>query len=389
MNLHFDPHKFTSQGFRSLLMFLTCSLITVAPAWADEWVFPIGHPEQEPNGAFNDGYGGWTVTQHFLTNGNNHLGTDFDHTTSGSEEAHKLVRAVARGRVIYSGESTSWGKCIIIRHDVLRANRFVFSLYGHLSSTKTGAEFDRIVYAGQPIGVVGRTGNVYSSSGGDPTHLHLTIFTRDNGDSLWDEITCNNILGYDHTHSPSAIPEDHQNREMISDDRFGRRVHYYDPITFIKFARLAGISPPSIRRYSVNGDSSSSSPANLRVGVNTVEVDVAAFIHEFDLSFEVRSYTGSVSNKSVDIINRDVSGWIMSNSYRGLGSDVEDGGWNAEYLITYRLRFVLDEQDNAANLALFWKPKNYNSNKLILPVPAGTAHNTVVNAGRYVQRTVR
>ncbi len=76
---------------------------------ADEWVFPVGNPDVEPSssgtGNANDSFGGWEYTQHHLNNGGDHYGTDMDYTIGEGtvQDAHKMVRTVSRGRVIYSG----------------------------------------------------------------------------------------------------------------------------------------------------------------------------------------------------------------------------------------------------------------------------------------------
>lgn len=373
---------------RLFLLFFIC--ILAINAQADEWVFPVGNPDVGPalsgNGNVADGFGGWEYTQHFLDNEGTHYGSDMDYSIDESQatDSHKMVRAIARGRIVdvYSGDGYNfgWGKCIIIRHDVMRASRYVFSLYGHLDSiSKAGVEDGRIVYAGQQLGIVGNTGNSTN------THLHLSVFTRDNGDNSWHDITCRNILGYDNN---ATVPANHNSRHLHTDTSYSRNVTFYDPITFIKFGRLGSISPPAIKSVSINNDLNSSEPSQLTVGKNTIEVQVATYMKEMTAYLSIRDYAGGSVGGEMSLVNTKTSGWIMSSEYDPLGRDITDGGWNSEYSTTYRYEFNLSSSDDAVDIALFWKPKNYESSTLIMPIPSGVAHNTVVNNGRYIRRSV-
>lgn len=261
----------------------------------------------------------------------------------------------------------------------MRANRYVFSLYGHLDSTSTGVEADRIVYAGQQLGVVGTTGN---STG---THLHLSMFTRDSGDNRWDGVTCTNILGYDNN---DTVPSNHNNRYLHTDTSYSRTVTFYDPITYIKFARSGVISPPAIRSLSVNGDSDNQEPSQLRLGKNIIELQVATYMKEMTAYVSLRNYSGRRVAAYMELIDTTTSGWIMSRDYNSLGTDIDNGGWNSEYLTTYRYSFNLDSLDDSVDIAVFWKPLNYESKTVIMPIPSGVAHDTVEDGGRYVRRSV-
>lgn len=71
----------------------------------------------------------------------------------------------------------SMGICIYIKHDKAQSgdrNKYIRSIYMHLNETPTVSEGDS-VSRGDVIGKMGHTGEVYSSTGGNGTHLHFAV----------------------------------------------------------------------------------------------------------------------------------------------------------------------------------------------------------------------
>jgi murein DD-endopeptidase MepM/ murein hydrolase activator NlpD len=90
----------------------------------------------------------------------------------------EIVRAAGSGTVIYSADgrqastdifqnSPSYGNVIVIEHDFGYNGKRIWTLYAHLSSAFVQA--GQVVQAGEPIGQVGRSGNVTGP------HLHLEV----------------------------------------------------------------------------------------------------------------------------------------------------------------------------------------------------------------------
>ena len=88
-----------------------------------------------------------------------HSGTDF------RSPLGRLVRAPARGRVVYVGDLYYTGRTVILDH-----GSSIFSLYAHL--LKPLCKLGQEINTGQPIGKVGSTGR---STG---AHLHWTVKVR-------------------------------------------------------------------------------------------------------------------------------------------------------------------------------------------------------------------
>jgi len=93
--------------------------------------------------------------------------------------AGERVFAAANGVVISAnGTSETWGNLVVIEHTLPDENRTkVTTIYGHLQSYSV-KEGDS-VSIGDEIGRVGNTGKVFSSNGGDGTHLHFSVFNGD------------------------------------------------------------------------------------------------------------------------------------------------------------------------------------------------------------------
>lgn len=109
-----------------------------------------------------------------------HEGMDFV-----PDDGDRTIVAVADGVVerVKNDGSTGYGKSVRIKHK----DGIYSSLYGHLSSysVRVGDQ----VWAGQKIGMMGNTGNVYSVTG-DGSHLHLSIYDK-NTNADWKNDTIN------------------------------------------------------------------------------------------------------------------------------------------------------------------------------------------------------
>jgi murein DD-endopeptidase MepM/ murein hydrolase activator NlpD len=101
-----------------------------------------------------------------------HLGEDI------SVRAGATVRAVGRGRVIYSAlhpgsrEHSNWGNIIIIAHKNPVTKKIFYSLYGHLG--RRLKERGEKVECGEKIGFIGKS--YTASNGWWKAHLHFAIY---------------------------------------------------------------------------------------------------------------------------------------------------------------------------------------------------------------------
>ncbi len=230
---------------------------------------------------------------------------------------------------------------------------------------------------------MGSTGNSTA------THLHFQVLTKDNGFNLWDNFSTAD-LGISYI-ANSNLPSSYQNCYLYD---AGNNIYHYDGILFVDFMRTAAISPPSIQRYSVYDDSPATPPYptaqyGLRVGQsNTIEIDVATYRENIGMIFCIRVSSSCIIQGNMNLVNSGTSGWTMSDTYKPLGSDLGNGGWNSERLLTYSYTFTPNSSADNVDLAVFWKPKTYNSTSLILPIPGGVAHNTIRSTGRYVFRPI-
>ncbi|WP_255247356.1 peptidoglycan DD-metalloendopeptidase family protein [Paucisalibacillus globulus] len=90
-----------------------------------------------------------------------HSGTDF------AQPGRQEIKAAAAGRVVKSYVSTSYGECIIIRHNI--KGQTWETLYAHMLSGSRRVHVGDIVKQGEVIGLMGSTGD---STG---QHLHFEI----------------------------------------------------------------------------------------------------------------------------------------------------------------------------------------------------------------------
>lgn len=95
----------------------------------------------------------------------------------------QTVRAVADGEVIFSGyglingegdKTDPYGIAVVIRHAFSFEGKTLYTVYGHFSEALVSA--GQKVRAGDPIGLVGLTGNTTGP------HLHLEVRIHENGE---------------------------------------------------------------------------------------------------------------------------------------------------------------------------------------------------------------
>jgi murein DD-endopeptidase MepM/ murein hydrolase activator NlpD len=140
---------------------------------------------------------GYVITSGFLNN----WGCSSDSTLHPGLDmvglnGDKDVRSVADGVVTFVHKDHSdsgFGDHLEIRH-TLADGSYVYSHYAHLVPDSIPATFveGQPVHKKQKIGVMGHSGNVYSTSGGDGSHLHFEMRVNESvTDDAWPE--CKNL----------------------------------------------------------------------------------------------------------------------------------------------------------------------------------------------------
>lgn len=117
------------------------------------------------------------INRNLITDGGNFLSGAHEGMDFIPLDGDRSILAIDDGVVekVVNDSSKGYGRYIRIAH----RDGLTSSLYGHLKSTsvKKGDQ----VWAGQKIGVMGNTGNVKSSPGGDGSHLHLSVYDKNYG----------------------------------------------------------------------------------------------------------------------------------------------------------------------------------------------------------------
>lgn len=137
--------------------------VTIAPAYSSTKVTARAHDTNGPT------YSGYYIRP--LVGGIRTQGLHgFNAIDFGARKGTPIL-ASASGEVIISktsGWNSGYGKYVVISH-----NNGTQTLYAHLSENLVYE--GQMVYQGQPIGLMGNTGKVIASPGGDGTHLHFEI----------------------------------------------------------------------------------------------------------------------------------------------------------------------------------------------------------------------
>ena len=138
--------------------------------WAGAWTWPLGaacdltrpSPAGEPE---------WRLLRGFTISGDVHFGADLGNGRGGD-----LVHAAANGLVVVAHDrpdGSGFGSHVVLAHRLLDGE-IAYSVYSHLRSGSTRVREGHGVWAGEPLGEVGRSGHATTE------HLHFEVRqTRD------------------------------------------------------------------------------------------------------------------------------------------------------------------------------------------------------------------
>lgn len=144
--------------------------ITARWPWAGAWTWPLGaacdftrpSPAGEPQ---------WHLLRGFTISGDVHFGADLANGRGGD-----LVHAAANGLVIVvhdRPDGSGFGSHVVLAHRLLDGE-IAYSVYSHLRNGSTRVREGYGVWAGEPLGEVGRSGRATTE------HLHFEVReTRD------------------------------------------------------------------------------------------------------------------------------------------------------------------------------------------------------------------
>lgn len=144
--------------------------ITARWPWAGTWTWPLGaacdftrpSPAGEPE---------WRLLRGFTIFGDVHFGADLGNGRGGD-----MVRAAANGVAVVvhdRPDDSGFGSYVVLAHR-LPDDEITYSVYSHLRSGSTRVRAGHRVWAGEPLGEVGRTGHTSAE------HLHFELRqTRD------------------------------------------------------------------------------------------------------------------------------------------------------------------------------------------------------------------
>lgn len=111
----------------------------------------------------------WThISQNYNMTSGNHKGTDFD-APKGTP-----LYSVGSGKVQYAKFNDSMGYCAVIDTNKVYNGKKLTVRYLHMNQEAL-VKVGNSVTSSSPVGYVGNTGDVWSSSGGDGTHLHFDV----------------------------------------------------------------------------------------------------------------------------------------------------------------------------------------------------------------------
>lgn len=223
---------------RLVAMIFAAAFVLTGNAQSQQWVYPVGNPDQKPTTAANNA-NGYQITRTYRFN--NHTGVDLSNDLEGGE-----VRAVADGTIVYVFRTTNanksdtsagsgFGNAVIVAHA-----GGTFSLYAHMrhGSVSVGS-VGSSVHSGEKIGEVNCTGYIIVSqpnkgeclsNNQDGSHLHFAIKTLGQlGCAYLNKNECNSEIQYQSTFSI-----------------------YRDPLDFVEQMR-AGSSSPGSKSYQLSG----------------------------------------------------------------------------------------------------------------------------------------
>jgi murein DD-endopeptidase MepM/ murein hydrolase activator NlpD len=209
---------------------------------AGAFVYPVGDELDFTKSHEGEGYGYYVSDGYLKQRGRRkqrtHYGVDLSNGRGGAPiraiasgvvvvaEANGLVKVrrkqqvkvpvVVDGKKVYKKRTrwrsvskwrTGWGNYVVVRH-TLPSGETVHSLYGHMQPRSVLVKRGEIVAAGQPLGMIGRSGRASSA------HLHLEIRK-----SIRD---------------PDVVTENGEEDEPTPEERRFSQLQTVDPISFLE-----------------------------------------------------------------------------------------------------------------------------------------------------------
>ena len=149
---------------------------TASWPWAGAWTWPMGAPCDftRPSPA---GEPEWHLLRGFTIFGDVHFGADLANGRGGD-----VVRAAANGLVIVvhdRPDGSGFGSHVVLAHRLLDGD-IAYSAYCHLRSGSTLVREGHRVWAGEPLGEVGRTGHATTE------HLHFELRQTSDPAARWE-----------------------------------------------------------------------------------------------------------------------------------------------------------------------------------------------------------
>jgi hypothetical protein len=133
--------------------------------WSGAWTWPVGAASDfaRPSPA---GEPAWRLLRGFSPTRDAHWGTDL-----GNGRARDAVRAAAHGVVVLVSDlpdESGFGRHVVLAHR-LREGGLAYSVYSHLRPGSICVREGQCVWAGEPLGEVGRSGHATTD------HLHFEV----------------------------------------------------------------------------------------------------------------------------------------------------------------------------------------------------------------------
>jgi hypothetical protein len=133
--------------------------------WSVGWTWPVGAASDlaRPSPA---GEPAWRLLRGFSPSGGTHRGADF-----GNGRARDTVCAAAHGVVVAVNDlpdGSGFGSHVVLAHR-LREGGIAYSVYSHLRTGSPRVREGQCVWAGEPLGEVGRSGHATTD------HLHFEV----------------------------------------------------------------------------------------------------------------------------------------------------------------------------------------------------------------------
>jgi hypothetical protein len=154
--------------------------------WSGAWIWPVGAAGDlaRPSPA---GEPAWRLLRGFSATGDTHRGADF-----GNGRARDAVRAAAHGVVVTVNDlpdGSGFGSHVVLAHR-LREGGLAYSVYSHLRTGSARVREGQCVWAGEPLGEVGRSGRATTD------HLHFEVRLAHDPALRWERAPAVDPLAY-------------------------------------------------------------------------------------------------------------------------------------------------------------------------------------------------